>query len=143
MGYSLYLSNFGVKMHSKFTSKSARNQSIFYLPNWVFWSAPFLCLKYLEYITLQFPSSKVLQCYGNDMPGVPYTLDSLISKQSEISADFKKMNRGFMACLNWLYFKIFCLFFLGLNFWKFQNQQRKRINAHVCLLESQEYQRPN
>ena len=34
------------------TSKSARDQPIFYLPKWLFWAAPFQCLKYLGYITL-------------------------------------------------------------------------------------------
>ena len=34
------------------TSKSARDQPIFYLPKWLFWAAPFQCLKYLWYMTL-------------------------------------------------------------------------------------------
>ena len=34
------------------TSKSARDQPIFYLPKWLFWAAPFQCLYYLGYITL-------------------------------------------------------------------------------------------
>ena len=81
-------------------------------------------------------------------PCIVSSRDSLISKQFEISADFKKMNRGFMTCLIWLYFKIFCLFFSGFEFLKvskstFWNKRahawfflRKRINTHFCLLES-------
>ena len=69
------------------------------------------------------------------MPGVPYTLDSLISKQSEISADFQKMNRVFtiygMPYLT-LFQNILSLF-SGFEFLKVSKSTKKK-NKRTCLL---------
>ena len=87
------------------------------------------------------------------MPGVPYTLDSLISKQSEISADFQKMNRVF-TIYGMPYFTLFqnvLSLFSGFEFLKVSKSTLwikstqawvflgKRIKTNFCLLESQEY----